>query len=143
MFTCRNRVITNVRANGALMAGSLKRRVWIRWAAVVAAIYASLWAATLVFGPEATRRLAQRKHVEYYTKSGWNPASSKLVCTSISVPAPFIINALWSTKEFTPDGRLAGSGTWGESRTIWAFGWTLVVSERNVGVYCGAPAPSR
>lgn len=125
------------------MKSPLKKRGWLRIIVVMAAMYALLWAVTVVFGPKATRDLAQRRHLEYQTKNSVNPASSILVCNSISVPVPFIVNATWSTKKLMPDGRPAGSGTWDQSRTVWVFGWTRVVSERNGGVFCGVPALSK
>ena len=120
-----------------------KRISWKRILVAVVALYAVLWIATMVFGPEAARGLAQRRHLEHQAKIGGNVGTSHLVCTSVSVPAPFIVNAKWTTKGLLPDGRATASVTFDESRTVWFFGWTRVVGERNVGVFCGTPAPKR
>jgi hypothetical protein len=115
-----------------------KQSRWLRVAFLTAGLYVFLWAATLVFGPGAAQRAAQRRHVDYYTQRGWNPASSQVELNSISVPAPFVVTAKWTSSELTPNGQRSGSGTFGKSLTIWVMFWTRIVKYEETGIFCGA-----
>lgn len=100
----------------------------VKFAALVAAVYVSLWGVTIVFGPEAIRTQEKQAHDESFTRNGLAP-SSKLKFTSVFVPIPFIVDASWSTHEHTPDGAIELLSK-DESRTVWVFGWTRVISRR-------------
>lgn len=105
---------------------------WIKVAVLAVAVYISLWAATFVFGSAAIERQEKRAHDESYTLNGLVP-TSRIVMTSTFVPAPFIVNARWSTYSIPsnrsmPDKFLRTD----ESSTIWIFGWTRVFHRRNL-----------
>ena len=102
----------------------------MKFAALVAAVYASLWGVTIVFGPAAIRTQEKKAHDESYTRNGL-PPSSKLKFTSVFVPIPFIVDACWSTHEQQPDGAINLLSK-DESRTVWVFGWTRVIYKRNL-----------
>jgi hypothetical protein len=108
----------------------IKQR-WIKGTALVAAVYVSLWGATVVFGPEAARSQEKRTHDEYYKLNGL-PPSTTLEFASIFVPAPFVVNARWSTYSVASDSSVRDFLRTDESRTLWIFGWTRVLSKRNV-----------
>lgn len=113
------------------MASSLVRRRWIRGIAIVACLYVSLWVVTMIFGPEAIRRQEQWKQDGYEAMDGL-PPSTRLVWTSMWVPAPFLVEARWSTYALKPDRGGEVFLRSDESRTLWFFGWTRIVLMRNV-----------
>lgn len=119
-----------------------KQSRWLRIAFLTAGLYLFLWAATLVFGPGAAQRAAQRRHVDYYTQRGGNPSSSQIELHSISVPAPFVVSAKWTSNELTANGKRSGAGTFGSTLTIWMVFWTQIVKYEQTGVFCGVAMPS-
>lgn len=113
------------------------RRRWVKVGGLIVGVYLAAWLVTFVFGPQAARREAQHRYESNFAQHGWDPKGNILELRNITVPAPFVVNAEWKSVSLDVDGKPSGSGTAGDSTTLWILGWTQIVSHRDLVIFCG------